>query len=163
MNDTLQEYMDKGYSIVWDIDGTLTEARWAGKDLHMFNETSYSLKKLHFDRKNLHIKPLPVMVAMVAKIKGDQYVISNTHDSIEDRNKDVVLDEFFPKIIKERRFYTRTRMDKIEVLQILAEKDPEKNFVFISDSLEELIEANDYFHDNGIGNVSFYHTSSLFL
>ena len=163
MNDTLQRYMDDGYAIVWDIDGTLTEARWAGKDLHTFNETAYSLKKLHFAGENLHIRPLPVMVKMVAGIKGDQYVISNTHDSIEDRNKDVVLDEFFPKIIKERRFYTRTRQDKIEVLQILAEREPEKHFVFISDSLEELIAANDYFHNNNIPNVAFYHTSSLFL
>lgn len=41
-----------------------------------------------------------------------QYTLSNTYGTLEDNNKNKMLDKYFPNIKKENRYYTRNIEEK---------------------------------------------------
>lgn len=157
---------NKNNVVVWDIDGTLTEARWDNKNIVFYEEDNIHRLKRHKEGINIGLKPIKLMQDIVndfvSSHKLQQYTLSNICSPIEIINKNNMLDKSFPEIIKENRYYTRTIQEKIDMLECIRIcNSKSNNFIYISDSVDELIEMNKYFKD--LDMMYFYHTSSLFV
>lgn len=163
MNTELKELIEYSDSIiVWDIDGTLTEARWNKKDIVFFNETDVKRMIRHKEGLNIGLQPIKLMQDIVENIAPHrQYTLSNTYGTLEDNNKNKMLDKYFPNIKKENRYYTRNIEEKNIILEMLIKENPNKNVIYISDSLDELISMNKYFLS--FVHTYFYHTSSILV
>ena len=163
MNAELKELIENSNSIiVWDIDGTLTEARWNKKDIVFFNETDVERAIRHKKGLNVGLQPIKLMQDIVGNIAPHrQYTLSNTYGTLEDNNKNRMLDKYFPNIKKENRYYTRNIEEKNIILEMLEKENPNRNVIYISDSLDELISMNKYF--SSFVHTYFYHTSSILV
>lgn len=163
MNKLLDSYFsNEEYIIVYDMDGTLTEARWGDLDISFLEETPEIALEKHWNGHTSNLVPLPFMQKIVTALASErQFLLSGVMDSIEVRNKDRVLDQCFPNIKRDNRFYTRDTKEKLYTLKCI-HKQMRSSCVYISDSLEELIYLNKEFRKAGIKDVFFFHTSSLF-
>lgn len=134
------------------------------QNINELHETNFSLLINHSENNYIGLKPIPFMKELVMNLDCHrQYCLSNTHNSIEDNNKHKVMDNDFPNIKYDKRFFTRNIEEKIDVLHMILIKNQNIETVYISDSLQELITMNNYFRDNGFNKIFFYHTSSLFV
>lgn len=166
MNQQLEKLLQNPNNvIVWTIDGTLTEARWGKKDIALLHETPGRLVREHSEGRYLTYKPIPLMVDLVARLPGAQFVMSQASDSIEQRAKDEMMNRHFASVPQENRFYTRRGVDeKKTILHMLATQQySEATVVFLSNSIDDLKTLNNYFRDEELYNIEFYHTSSLFV
>ena len=147
MNTELRKFIEcTNDIIVWDIDGTLTEARWNKKDIIFFDETDVDRLIRHKKGFNVGLQPIKLMQDIVENIAPHrQYTLSNTYGTLEDNNKNKMLDKYFSNIKKENRYYTRNIEEKNTILEMLIKENPNKKVIYISDSLDELISMNKYF------------------
>ena len=164
MNNTLRNKLknDTTKAVIFDIDGTLTEAKWGAVDAVAMPWDKCTPS--HYEHRNdntWNITPIPVMQEFVKSINKPKYVLSGTHDSIEDRLKNKMLNTSYPSIKEENRYFTRTVEDKIEILKCIAKdkcKSDKDCIIYVDDCLPDIFTIKKAFVDVGCADaILCYH------
>ena len=156
MNPILKSLLeDKDTVKVFDLDGTLSEARWG--DVYLNGSQSgcnleVLARQLEED-KYATMLPTRYGVDAIAMSKGRIVVITKISNGIELSQKQSFIKRIYPVISLVDVIGVKSLKERASILEDMAIYD---NIVYIDDSLENLVKL-----ENKLDGIHLYHTSSL--
>ena len=140
---------------VFDLDGTLSEARWGDVYLsgrHEVNELKGLAKHLEED-KYATIMPTRYGIDAVAMSRGKIIIITRVSDGVELSQKQSFIKRAYPVINTVDVIGVKSFQERMFILKNMLKYD---SIVYIDDSLENLVKL-----ENKLDGIYLYHTSSL--
>lgn len=156
MNQMLRTLLeDEDVVKIFDMDGTLSEARWGDVYLngsHEVNELKGLAKHLEED-KYATIMPTRYGIDAVAMSRGKIIIITRINDGIELSQKQSFVRRTYPVINTVDVIGVKSFQERLVILKNMLKYD---DIVYIDDSLENLVKL-----ENKLDGIHLYHTSSL--
>mgnify|MGYP003411150948 CR=1 FL=1 len=140
---------------IFDLDGTLSEARWGDVYLngrHEVNELRGLVKHLEED-KYATMMPTRYGIDAVAMSRGKIIIITRINDGIELSQKQSFVKRAYPVINTVDVIGVKSFQERSFILKNMLKYD---SIVYIDDSLENLVKL-----ENKLDGIHLYHTSSL--
>lgn len=140
---------------IFDLDGTLSEARWGDVYLngrHEVNELRGLAKHLEED-KYATMMPTRYGIDAVAMSRGKIIIITRINDGIELSQKQSFIERTYPVINTVDVIGVKSFQERSFILKNMLKYD---SIVYIDDSLENLVKL-----ENKLDGIYLYHTSSL--
>ena len=171
MNNYLQKLIQHGAIVIFDMDGTITEARFSPNDetriLNCNNDDGSLILRNYRSNIYENIAVIPQTKAVINDLIMENrkfYVLSQVHDGIEVVQKIELLDKVFPNFNAKDYFIgTINSEQKQKILKEMAENNAGIDIVYVDDSLSFLIESEAKMSEEGIENVHFFHISSVLV